>query len=303
MRHSEREALRDWEAFKINIRRSTPVDLNESPLAQEKRKAELLNDEIAFSKYYFPHYCQSDFADFHRRFFKSIINHKRRVTTRKWARAHAKSVVGGVLAPAFLLCKGELKNMIIASRTYDNAVDLLRPLIAELESNQRLLHDFGPFMSLDQWEEGKWKTCTGSSFRAIGAGQSPRGTRDEEARPDYILCDDLDDEEVSRNPKRLDNLYDWVSGALFGCFDIIGTARFVIINNVIAKDCVILRATKISDDDEQIDILEKHEVDVALVRELQIKYTKTKSEAENVVIAKAIVYAKEGYRPSWHQRF
>jgi hypothetical protein len=303
MNGRDKEALRDWDAFKLNIFKATPVDLNESPIIQDERKNKLLTNEVEFCKYYFPHYCQSDFAPFHKRFLKDILNNKRTYITRRWSRAHAKSVVAGVLAPVLLMCKGELKNMIMASRSWDNAAELLRALIAELETNQRLIHDFGPFASMDAWEQGRWVTINGCSFRAIGAGQSPRGTRNNEQRPQYILCDDLDDDEVCRNPKRLDQMWDWMTGALFGCFDIVGPGRFVVVNNVIAKDCLILRASAVSDSDEQIDILEKHKVDETEVRRIKKIYTAETDGKKKKIWELALGYAKAGMRASWYSRY
>lgn len=257
MRLRDREALKDWEVFVKTVMKATEVDYYESIEAQSNRKSKLLNNIEAFAKYYFPHYCQSDFAPFHKRFFKRVIESPRIFLTRAWARAHAKSVCAGVILPIFLMCNGDLKNMILASYSESNATELLKSLKTELEYNQRLIHDFGPFKSSVNWEAEKFVTIDGVSFRAIGLGQSPRGTRNQEARPDYILCDDLDEDELARNPKRMDKAYEWMIGALYGCFDITGKGRFIVVNNIIAKDTLLKRAIKVSHDHEQIDILNK----------------------------------------------
>lgn len=258
MRPKDREALKDWEAYRINILRSTPVDLDETPAEKQKRINGLLGDPVAFSKYYFPHYCKAEFAPFHKRFFKKLIDNPRIFLTRAWARSHAKSVCAGILAPLFLMFVGSMKNMLLVSYNYDNAEDLLTPLRLELESNQRLLNDFGQQQSLARWESGNFVTSGGCSFRAIGSGQSPRGARNQEARPDYILVDDVDEDELLRNPKRVNDAWDWLMGALFGCFDIDGPGRFVVVGNIIAQDTLVLRASKVSDDHEQINILDNN---------------------------------------------
>ncbi len=53
------------------------------------------------------------------------------------------------------------------------------------------------------WETGEFTCQSGCSFRAIGAGQSPRGTRNKNFRPDCILIDDIDTDEECRNPERI----------------------------------------------------------------------------------------------------
>ena len=75
-------------------------------------------------------------------------------------------------------------------------------------------------------------------FLACGRGQSPRGLRDREARPDYIVIDDLDDDELCRNEKRVHDLTDWVKEALFGSLDV-GRGRFIMVGNLISKTSVL----------------------------------------------------------------
>ena len=256
MKLKDKEALRDWEAHKLSIQKATSVNVDEDPITKKKRKDELLSDVEAFAKYYFPHYCSSDFAPFHKRFFKKVIKNDRLFITRAWSRDHAKSVTAGIILPVFLKFSGKLKNMLMVSYNEDNAKQLLKPLQLEFETNQRLINDFGKMKGIGNWEEGNFITTDNCSFRAIGTGQSPRGTRNNEARPDFILCDDIDEDEMCRNPKRLSNAYDWMMGALFGCLSITGNKRFVVVGNIIAKDTLVKRAITVSDDHEQINILD-----------------------------------------------
>ncbi len=251
-----KKVIIDFEQFLGFIKRSTPVDIQETEAQQKQRIAKLLDSFPKFAKYYFPHYCTAEFAKFHLRFADAVIKNKKCYVVRKWARDHAKSVMADLLIPAYLLFKEGSINMLLVSRNFDNACELLRPLKMELEANQRILHDFGPQKGA-MWEDGNFKTPTGS-FRALGAGQSPRGARNNEARPDYTSCDDIDDEEVSRNPARLNQLWDWVMGALFGAFSIKG-GRFMVVNNQIAKDCIVHRASKVPTADvETINITDKY---------------------------------------------
>lgn len=250
-------ALADFRAFADFVRRSTALDDFEDEREKQARIARLLADPPAFCRYYFPHYCQSPFAAFHRRFFKAVIKNERGYVVRAWARAHAKSV-STFMAALYLKFTGQARAVLWVSRTFDNACELLAPIQTELESNQRLRADFGDQIRHGNWEDGKFITADGCSFRAIGMGQSPRGTRNAETRPDLIVCDDVDSDEVVRNPKRLDDHWDWISSALMGCFDIAGRGRFILVNNRIAKDCLLMRAADNPKADfEQIDIYDK----------------------------------------------
>lgn len=254
---SDKQNMERWEAFRQNLQRETPAPVGETDADQKVRTKRLLGNFEEFCRYYFPNYCTAPFAPFHLKFAKKLAQAEVIYMVRAWAREHAKSVVAGLFIPIFEMFNGRLFNMLLVSHSYDNACELLMPLMLNLESNQRLLHDFGQQKSWRGWETGKFVTAGGCSFRAIGAGQSPRGSRNEEKRPDFILIDDIDTDEESRNPVRLKKKWDWVEQALFPTLSIKGRKRFVFVGNIIAKDGIIVRASQKADDFEQINILDK----------------------------------------------
>lgn len=300
----DREALRDWEAFRRSIEQATVIVSDESYADKKARTAKLLTDPIEFAKYYFPHYCQSEFGDFHKRFLKHLVKNERAFITNKWSRDHAKSVVTDVISVIYLKQIGEAKNLLLVSHNETNAIELITPLKLEFETNLRLINDFGTQVNPGSWEAHKFVTLDGSSFRALGAGQSPRGSRNQEARPDIIIVDDIDTEEVCRNTRRLDEMWEWVMGALYGCFSIQGRKRFIVVGNRIAKDCIIERAIKHSDYSEQVDILRKEALskeDIAKIKK-QLAACDKKSQ-DYKILEECVKYAQMGYKPSWSERF
>lgn len=302
----DKEALRDWDAHKRSIEQATPVDNSEDVVEKRARIARLLSKghEIEFLKYYFPHYCKSDFAEFQEMFIDYLVTNDMAFVVAKWSRAHAKSVVL-ILVVLYLKFKGKIHNFLLASHNETNAVELITPLRLEFEKNQRLINDFGVQVNPGNWTAEKFVTLDGFCGRALGAGQSPRGARDEEARPDMIATDDIDTEEVCRNPKRLDELWEWVIGALYGCFDIKGSKRFVVAGNKIGKDCVVERAIKECDYHQQVDILVKDKVKKEVVKQAEKDLADHKNKTDNKykVLVEVVRYARLGYRPSWYQRF
>lgn len=128
--------------------------------------------------------------------------------------------------------------MVVVGKSQDSANRLLGDIQAELEYNQRIIADFGQQKNLGLWTAGEFKTASGVKFLAVGCGQSPRGLREREARPDYIVIDDLDDDELCRNEKRVHDLTDWVKEALFGALDV-GRGRFLMVGNLISKTSVL----------------------------------------------------------------
>lgn len=253
---TNKEVSERWEAFRINLMRDTPVPTGETEADKKARVKKLLGNFEEFCKYYWPNYCSAPFAKFHLKFAKKIAESERIYIVRAWAREHAKSVVGGLFIPLFEKFNGRLKNMLLVSHSYDNASELLMPLMISLESNHRLLHDFGPQKGWRGWEMGSFATANGCAFRALGAGQSPRGSRKDEFRPDFILIDDIDTDEESRNETRQKKKWDWIEQALFPTMSISGRKRFVVIGNIISKTGMVARAKDKADDFEQINILD-----------------------------------------------
>ena len=142
----------------------------------------------------------------------------------------------------YLALTGEVKNMLLVSNNYDNAERLLTPFRLQLEKNLRFINDYGKQTTLGAWETGSFTAKCGCSFRALGAGQSPRGTRNEAKRPDFILIDDIDTDEECRNPDRIKVKWDWIEQALIPTVSISGDIRILFNGNIIAVDCCIARA-------------------------------------------------------------
>ena len=255
MKESIKNALQRWDDYIKNIRRQTPVPFNESDGDKERRIAALLNNFPAFCKYYFPNYCGAEFADFQLEFAQKIIDNDVIYAVGAWAREHAKSVINGLFVPMFLKFNRKLYNMIVVSNSYDKAEELLMPIMLNLEHNHRLINDFGQQKGM-RWETGRIVTTDGCSFRALGAGQSPRGSRNEEKRPDFILVDDVDVDDESRNQSRIDRKFEWIEQALFPAMSISGAKRFVVIGNIISKESCVVKASKVADFFQKVNILD-----------------------------------------------
>ncbi len=98
--------------------------------------------------------------------------------------------------------------------------------------------------NVGDWQQGEFSTTSGVKWFAVGRGQSPRGLKKQEQRPDYIVIDDLDDDEMSRNEERVRQATDWVKQALFGALDV-GRGRFLMVGNAFAKHMVLKHIAEI----------------------------------------------------------
>lgn len=250
-----------WREECSRIQALTPVTMsvaNETPVEKERRVRRLQSNYAAFCEYYFPHYLTlrdkttgEAIRTIHNAPFHNAAALKVRGTPNlkavfKWPRGHAKSTHFDIFMPLWLMFQPKrlINFMVVVGKSEDSANRLLGDIQAELENNQRLVADFGEQKSLGEWTGGEFKTQSGVKFLACGRGQSPRGLRDRESRPDYIVIDDLDDDEICRNESRIKDLTAWVKEALFGSLDV-GRGRFIMVGNLISKTSVLANICKI----------------------------------------------------------
>ena len=128
--------------------------------------------------------------------------------------------------------------MVLVGKSEDSADGLLGDLQAELQYNQYIIRDFGEQYNSGMWQEGEFVTKDQCAFFSRGRGQSPRGLRFREMRPDYIVVDDLDDDEMCRSEARVREMTNWIKEALFGCFGG-NDGRFIMVGNLISKNSVL----------------------------------------------------------------
>lgn len=118
-------------------------------------------------------------------------------------RGFAKSTLCSVFLPLWLSIYGYKKDIFLVSATISLAKELLRKIRMELEGNELLNKDFGELKS-DKWTEDVLQLKNGVMIRAKGRGFQIRGFR-----PDMIICDDLEDEEVIYSKDQRDKMESW----------------------------------------------------------------------------------------------
>lgn len=228
-----------WRAEHERIQQRITV-FAETKEEQRKRIERAKNDYNFFVRTYFADIARCDNARFQTTAANHIRKNKNAVCVFEWARGHAKSTHMGVFIPLWLHIQDnkEFNGMVLVGKSEDSAIRLLADLQYQLEFNDLYLHDFGKQMKLGSWAEEEFVTVDNTYFLALGRGQSPRGVKKFGRRPDLIIIDDIDDDELVRNPKRVDTVANWVLTALFGSMEA-GRGRFVMVGNRIAKNSVL----------------------------------------------------------------
>ena len=152
-------------------------------------------------------------------------------------RGHAKSTGVTLGYGLATLLFRDRKFMLLVSDTESQAALFLGTFKQELQENQELIELFG----IKRNEQGLVKfvkdsetdiivECEdGHRFRIIakGAEQKLRGLIWNGSRPDIIMCDDMENDELVLNKERRDKMRRWFKGALLPCLSDRGIVRMV----------------------------------------------------------------------------
>ena len=216
---TEKEAKRYWDKIVKRTMAIKSVDDIESASDKSKRIKILEADYVKWFEYYFPYYAKKKCAWFHKKAAKNIISNKRIKELLEWYRSAAKSVHTDMGIPLFLyLAKKDLWFMLLVGETSDKAAKLLCDIQAQLEYNARIINDYGARRQQGDWAEGDFSTNDGVRFMSLGFLENPRGAREGDRRPDYIVVDDVDNKRHIHNDRIMD-VSEFHNGRYMGCFD------------------------------------------------------------------------------------
>lgn len=145
-------------------------------------------------------------------------------------RGHGKSTA---VSHAYVLASVLFRDrrfVVLVSDTETQAINFLNDLKAELKDNEDLIALF----QIEEWIKDTetdiiLKMADGYKFRIMvrGAEQRVRGLKWDQARPDLIVCDDLENEEAVANRDRREKFRRWFEGALIPCKSRDGIVRVV----------------------------------------------------------------------------
>lgn len=250
----EKKLLERWDTYVRALREASSVDPDETPEARVARRTHLEAKPEEWLRYYFPTYYRAEAAPFQVAATKRLLEHDHWMEVRAWSRELAKST-RSMMEIAYLALTGEIHNVLLVSYSEDHATRLLAPLRLTLEYSPRITADYGEQRGpTGIWTDSQFITTGKVAFLALGAGQSPRGQRNEAFRPDFLLIDDIDTDEEVRNPARVQAKWEWIQRALLPTLSVAGKHRILFNGNVIARDCIITRAAERADYFDKVNI-------------------------------------------------
>jgi predicted phage terminase large subunit-like protein len=298
--------MSDWDDFAKNIFDSTGLDKAEKYHQRIKRMQKLEANPEAWFRYYFPKYYYAEPAKFHKEATKRVLENTEWYEVRIWSRELAKST-RTMMEVLYLCLLRKKKYVLMISNSLDNATRLLMPYKLNLEYNRRIINDYGVQEQSGKWQAAEFVTLNGVAFRALGAGQSPRGTRNEEARPDVILFDDIDTDTECRNPEIIAKKWKWIEEAAISTRSVSKDTLIIFCGNRIAKDCCIERACKLADHVDEVNIRDEQgksawpqknsELDIERVLS-QKSYASAQKEYYNNPVTEGSVFKEMAYKPA-----
>ena len=157
-------------------------------------------------------------------------------------RAHAKSTA---ITHAYILSKMLLRDKrfcLLVSDTEAQAAEFLGDIKAELTGNDALRNEFGIKRVLKDTETNivvQFKD--GDLFRIVAKGseQKVRGLKWRGKRPDLIVGDDLENDDIVMNPERREKFRRWFMNALMPCGS--DTCSVRIVGTILHLDSMLQR--------------------------------------------------------------
>ncbi len=187
----------------------------------------------------FAHRHPNETPDFHFDIIRDLHGESRRVLFLAF-RGAAKSTLAEE-AITIGACWRRFRNHIIIGESATRACERLASVKHELDFNPYIRAIFGDLHG-PVWNEDKVVLNNGVVIQAFGRGQSLRGTKHDDQRPDCCLIDDIEDEESVSSPEQRNKTHAWFMRTLLPA--LAPGARIHILANLLDPDCLAMRLEK-----------------------------------------------------------
>lgn len=230
------------------------ANLQKKLFADQKIRAEVTSQSHQwFFSTYFSNYLSHATADMHRDLFSITEDESLPLAVIVAFRGSAKSTILTMSYPIWAVVgRQQKKFVLIASQTQYQARVHLTNIKRELESNELLANDMGPF--IEQREE--WGSTSlyipkyNARITAISTEQSVRGIRHGAHRPDLIIADDVEDMASVKTREGRNKTFDWYTSEIIPAGDTY--TKRIAVGNLLHEDSLLMRLKE---------RIENHEID------------------------------------------
>ncbi len=189
---------------------------------------------------YFRDHVTYPLADLHREIFRMTQDPPTPLITVVAFRSSGKSTVLSLSYPIWAALSGRKKFILIVSKTESQVKQIMYNIKAELEGNQQLISDFGPFNTGDVWNELSL-VLPQHAVRIVGvsAEHSLRGLKHRSHRPDLVIIDDVEDMESVRSGEVRDKRYRWLKSEVIPAGG--ESCQIWVVGNLLHEDSLVSR--------------------------------------------------------------
>ncbi len=200
------------------------------------------NSHFWFFSIYLSHYIKFPFAAFHHEMFRITEDLLLRFVVLVAFRGSGKSTIMTLSYVIWsIVGLQKRKFVLILSQTQNQAKTHMANIKRELESNELLKADIGPFEEIsDEWGSNSIVLSNfGARITIASTEQSIRGLRHGEHRPDLVICDDVEDLNSVKTREGRDKTFQWLTGEVLPIGD--QNTKILIIGNLLHEDSLLMR--------------------------------------------------------------
>jgi len=217
--------------------------IREKIVKDKKIRMELVRkNHFMFFQIYFSEHATYPTAPFQMEMFKLTEDTKIPTKVICSFRGSGKTTIVTLSFPIWaILGVLQKKYILILAQTIEQAKRILKNIKEELESNDLLRKDLGPF-----YEEGEdWNSLSlvfsrqKARITIASVDASIRGTKHGSHRPDLVILDDVEDINSTRTKEGRIKIFEWVTGDVLPIGD--KNTIFFFVGNLLHSDSLLMR--------------------------------------------------------------
>ena len=195
-------------------------------------------DIVAYAEFVFPHHCTKEIPGFHKELYKLYMDFNKRKVAIAAPRGHAKSTVTNLIFASWVIAYQKAHFMFIISNTLKQSTLHLEALKSEISFNDKFKMLYGS-LKTDKWASEEIELKGQIKIFARGSGQQIRGLKYLKYRPDLIILDDLEDDELVQSADRRKALQRWLHSEVYPALDV-ETGRILYIGTILHYDSLLM---------------------------------------------------------------
>ena len=197
---------------------------------------------LIWGKVYFPNHFRIKSPKFHTKIIHEATHN--RFFGVAAPRESSKSTLLSFLYPLHQICFKRKRFIVIISNTYSKAAGTLDNIKKEFKDNKALKNDYPLTITRDSEGDSifRWGDTFETRILCKGAEQigSIRGEKFGAYRPDLIIVDDIEDDEMVRNPDRRKDLKDLYDEALIPAGEF-GLVQVIVVGTILHDDSLMAK--------------------------------------------------------------